>query len=145
MRIWKGDNNLLMFHMKQEGAIQQHIANNIARLREAQGMTQLDLGLALGYQEENAQSRISQYETGSRSPGKKTLDKIAQALHVPADQLIREEPAQYGKPDKPSPEADPFARRIVQILVDLDPESKRAVLKYAEEKKLVAHLRKKNK
>lgn len=45
-------------------------------------MQQRDLGLALGFQEPHAQTRISQYETGKRSPNKATLQQIAIILHV---------------------------------------------------------------
>lgn len=122
--------------MKQN--IKQKIAYNIAKLREQQGLTQLDLGISLGYQEENAQSRISQYETGSRSPGKNTLGKIAEILNVPADQLIREEAGTYeSKTKTPADETDPTIRRLNQIMSRLDADSRRAVLNYAKDKQTI--------
>jgi transcriptional regulator with XRE-family HTH domain len=55
---------------------------------EAAGLTQMDLGRALGFPGQNAQMRISQYETGKRSPGKQTMERIATILHVPVDALF---------------------------------------------------------
>ena len=50
-------------------------------------MNQLQFGLALGYPEDNAQSRVSRYETGNRSPSKQTLQKMAHVLHITVEQL----------------------------------------------------------
>lgn len=71
----------------EEKTLQEIIRKNIIFYREKSGMNQFQLGVALGYPEENAQSRISRYETGNRSPSKLTLEKLARVLHVTVEQL----------------------------------------------------------
>ena len=57
----------------------------IKKIRKHRGMTQKELGLAIGFDKKGADSRVAQYETGYRVPQKKTLDKIAAALTVPPE------------------------------------------------------------
>lgn len=71
----------------EEKSLQDIIRGNIAFYREKSGMNQLQFGLALGYPEDNAQSRVSRYETGNRSPSKQTIEKMARVLHVSVEQL----------------------------------------------------------
>ena len=54
------------------------IGEKIKRIRIFRGMTQKELGLAVGLTE----NRIAQYETNYRSPKKELLNQIAEALHV---------------------------------------------------------------
>ncbi|KJU86700.1 XRE family transcriptional regulator [Candidatus Magnetobacterium bavaricum] len=58
----------------------KNIADAIKRYREEIGLHQRDLGIAIGFKPDLAQTRISAYENGRRSPGKKTLEKIASVL-----------------------------------------------------------------
>ncbi|WP_329768212.1 helix-turn-helix transcriptional regulator [Stenotrophomonas muris] len=57
------------------------------RLREARlakGMTQAELGAALGLDDENsAAPRISRYERGDRMPDEETMEALAEALDLP--------------------------------------------------------------
>lgn len=46
------------------------------------GLTQKELGLAVGFEENTADVRIAQYETGTRTPKEDTLRKIAEVLDV---------------------------------------------------------------
>ena len=46
------------------------------------GMTQKELGLAIGFEEKGADNRIAQYETNYRVPKRELLDKMAEALRV---------------------------------------------------------------
>jgi SOS-response transcriptional repressor LexA len=71
----------------EEKTLQEIIRVNIVFYREKSGMNQLQFGLALGYPEDNAQSRVSRYETGNRSPSKQTLQKMAHVLHITVEQL----------------------------------------------------------
>ena len=41
---------------------------NIKRIRNIRGMTQKELGIAIGIGEESASPRMAQYETGNRLP-----------------------------------------------------------------------------
>lgn len=54
----------------------------IKKIRTFRGMTQKELGLAIGFEEKGADNRIAQYETNYRVPKRELLDKIAQALRV---------------------------------------------------------------
>ena len=51
-------------------------------LRNFRGMTQTDLGIAIGFPEKGANSRIGQYEINYRTPKKELLDEIARVLRV---------------------------------------------------------------
>lgn len=55
---------------------------NIKRIRNKRGITQKELGIAIGFGEESASPRIAQYETGSRTPRDEILKKIAEVLQV---------------------------------------------------------------
>ena len=58
------------------------IGANIKRIRNLKGMTQKELGLAIGFDERNADVRIAQYESGVRSPKEKYINGLAHALDV---------------------------------------------------------------
>lgn len=58
------------------------VGHKIKIIRKFRGMTQKDLGLAVGYEEKAAYNRIVQYETNYRVPKKELLDKIAKVLRV---------------------------------------------------------------
>ena len=79
-------------HMSNNDPLKETIAKNIALLRERNHLDQRDLGLRLGYKEDNAQSRISQYEKMVRSPSKKTLQKMAVIFGVPVGDLMHASP-----------------------------------------------------
>ncbi len=54
----------------------------IKRIRTFRGMTQKDLGIAIGFDEKGADNRIAQYETNYRVPKEELLKKMAQVLRV---------------------------------------------------------------
>ena len=54
------------------------VGEKIKRIRVFRGMTQKELGIAVGLTE----NRIAQYETNYRTPKKELLNQIAEALHV---------------------------------------------------------------
>lgn len=58
------------------------VGEKIKKIRTFRGMTQKELGLAIGFEEKGADNRIAQYETNYRVPKRDLLDKIAQALRV---------------------------------------------------------------
>ena len=58
------------------------IGANIKRIRNLKGMTQKELGIAIGFDERNADVRIAQYESGVRSPKEKYINGLAFALNV---------------------------------------------------------------
>ncbi len=55
---------------------------NIKRIRKFRGMTQKELGIAIGIGEESASPRMAQYETDNRTPRKEMLHKMAAVLDV---------------------------------------------------------------
>ena len=58
------------------------ISERIRCIRKKKGLTQKDLGVAIGFSEQVAEIRISQYESGSRTPKREILEKMASALDV---------------------------------------------------------------
>ena len=58
------------------------ISERIRHIRNLRGMTQKQLGLAIGFDEKTADIRIAQYESGTRTPKEKLLTDIATALEV---------------------------------------------------------------
>ena len=54
----------------------------IRHIRNLRGMTQKQLGMAVGFDEKTADVRIAQYESGTRTPKEKLLTDIATALEV---------------------------------------------------------------
>ena len=54
----------------------------IKRIRTLRGMTQKDLGIALGFPERSADVRIAQYESGSRTPKEDVIQEMAKVLKV---------------------------------------------------------------
>lgn len=51
-------------------------------VRKYRCMTQKELGILLGYPENQADIRIAQYENNSRKPKTKTIEKLASVLDV---------------------------------------------------------------
>jgi transcriptional regulator with XRE-family HTH domain len=59
-------------------------------IRNWRNLTQKELGVEVGFNESNADIRISQYENGARNPRKDTIEKMAKVLQV--DPWILAEP-----------------------------------------------------
>ena len=58
------------------------LGERIKRIRTFRGLTQRELGLKLGYEERNADVRIAQYESGTRTPKQALVELLAEALDV---------------------------------------------------------------
>ena len=59
------------------------IGERIRFVRKLKGMTQMELAEKVGLgNDDNARTRISQYENGIRTPKEETLEKISEALGV---------------------------------------------------------------
>ena len=58
------------------------IGERIKRIRNFRELTQKELGLAIGFDDNTADVRIAQYESGTRTPKEDTLKKIAEILSV---------------------------------------------------------------
>ena len=63
------------------------IGDKIQRIRDFRGMTQKQLGVAVGFDEKSADVRIAQYESGSRTPKADLIEKIADTLDVSTETL----------------------------------------------------------
>ena len=73
------------------------VGDRIKRVRVLRSFTQRDLGLAVGFEENTADVRIAQYETGTRTPKEDMLRKIAEILDVNYRSLY--EPSLYAAED----------------------------------------------
>lgn len=58
------------------------IGERIRFIRNLRGMTLKNLGIAVGFDKKNADVRMAQYESGTRTPKEKLTASIAQALDV---------------------------------------------------------------
>lgn len=63
------------------------IGARIKRIRNIRGMTQKELGIALGYGAKSADVRIAQYESGKRIPKEDVVDKLSSILSVSPEAL----------------------------------------------------------
>ena len=69
----------LRFHA---ASVIMNIGERIKRIRTLRGMTQKDLGIALGFPERSADVRVAQYESGSRTPKEDVVQEMAKVLKV---------------------------------------------------------------
>ena len=73
------------------------VGDRIKRVRNLRGMTQRELGVAIGFEAKTADVRIAQYESGTRTPKENTLRKISEVLDVNYRALY--EPTLYAAED----------------------------------------------
>lgn len=73
------------------------VGDRIKRIRNFRGMTQKELGIAIGFDEKSADIRIAQYESNTRTPKEELLRKIAKVLDVNYRSLY--EPTLYAAED----------------------------------------------
>ena len=73
------------------------VGDRIKRARNLRGMTQKELGIAIGFEEKSADIRIAQYESNTRTPKEELLHKIAEVLNVNYRSLY--EPTLYAAED----------------------------------------------
>lgn len=58
------------------------IGERIRFFRNLRGITQKHLGMSIGFAEKTADVRMAQYESGTRTPKKKLVNELANALDV---------------------------------------------------------------
>lgn len=63
------------------------IGDRIKQFRNRKGLTQKELGEAIGFESRTADVRIAQYEKGTRKPKKKYTDRMAEVLDVNREAL----------------------------------------------------------
>lgn len=61
---------------------------NIKKIREFRGITQKELGMAIGFDEASACPRIAQYEGEYRVPREKVLNRMAEVLQVDPRSIV---------------------------------------------------------
>jgi len=71
------------------------VGNRIKKIRNMRGMTQKELGLAVGFDEKSADIRIAQYESGTRTPKEKIITNISNVLKVNPKAITRLELNSY--------------------------------------------------
>lgn len=67
------------------------IGQKIKEAREAAGLTQLSLALAIGYKGDDAGAHICRLEKGDHEPRVRTLNRIAKALGTTVNKLLPSE------------------------------------------------------
>ena len=82
------------------------MGERIRRVRRLRGMTQRELGMALGFEASTADVRVAQYEAGTRRPKAALLESMAEALDVERHSL-----------EEPTVNSD---REIMYALFELD-------------------------
>ena len=87
------------------------IGDKIHRIRDLRGMTQKQLGMAVGFDEKSADVRIAQYESNTRTPKSELLSEIADILDVNINSLK-------------NPSLD-NTETFIHLLFDLEQESKK--------------------
>ena len=58
------------------------MGDKIHRIRDFRGMTQKQLGKAVGFDEKSADVRIAQYESGTRTPKQALVERLAEVLDI---------------------------------------------------------------
>lgn len=72
------------------GPLRRQFAQRLRALRQAQGISQTDLGVRMGLPPDVASARINRYEQGVHVPDLDTLDAMAKELGVPLPALFAE-------------------------------------------------------
>lgn len=93
------------------------LARRLAEARQRAGLSQRDLGLLAGLDPAVASPRINQYERGKHEPRGETLQRLAEALGVPAAYLLTD---------------DELLARLLLHWKDLTVRQKKQVLKDVE-------------
>ena len=62
--------------------------NNLARIRREKGLSQEELGIALGFDESCARMKVAQFEVGYQTPKRTVAEAIAKVLDVSLQDLI---------------------------------------------------------
>jgi len=69
--------------------LNKQVGANVRQAREAAGKTQLALAHEIGWAGDDAGAQISLYESGQKEPRISTLTRIAAALGVSIDVLLK--------------------------------------------------------
>ena len=100
----------------------ENISIKIKKLREQEGLSQLELSEKLGYK---SQGTVGMYETGKRVPDGETISKIASIFGVTTDYLLGNE-SSVNELETVFPEGVKVLRRASK---ELTPEAKDQMIK----------------
>lgn len=64
------------------------IEQQLKWFRHKKGLTQMELGIKLGYSREYAQKNVSRWELGLRPVPRKHLKRMAEILEMPVENLL---------------------------------------------------------
>lgn len=78
--------------MQDKQAPSSIVGRRLRERREALGLAQEKVGVAIGLDESSARARISRYELGVHEPPYETVKLLAEALRVPVTYMYCEEP-----------------------------------------------------
>ena len=70
------------YYILRKRGLNMSIGERIRYIRNLRGMTQKELGKAIGFDDRTADIRIAQYESGTRTPKANYVEAIAKALNV---------------------------------------------------------------
>lgn len=113
-RVW-------LFAMKERGL--EGFGERLAEIRKSRGLTQLDLGAAVGV----SKRVIAYYELESTQPPGAMLAELAHALGVAVDELLGTKPLK----EKLHPKTARLRKRL-QRVEHLPPADQKAVLKFVD-------------
>lgn len=65
-----------------------NIGRRIKIMRNQYDLTQIELGILLGFSSSSAEARVSQYETGLRRPGKSIIKQITEIFGLSQQLLL---------------------------------------------------------
>ena len=94
------------------------IGERIRYIRNLRGMTQKELGKAIGFDDRTADIRIAQYESGTRTPKANYVEAIAKALNVNEAWLMGYDVPMETKKE-PSPISEPPLTEEEEVLLSL--------------------------
>ncbi|KAF1306996.1 XRE family transcriptional regulator [Pseudomonas sp. SG-MS2] len=108
----------------------ESLSQRIKRLRKATGMSQAQLADACGWK---SQSRVGNYEAGTREPTLADIASIASALGVDQSELLLDSPPLEPSSTKPRSTADLVKQMLAKSGKGIPEEARKRLLAAAEE------------
>lgn len=108
------------------------LGDRLKSIRKGKSLTQQAFAKALS----TSPGYISEIEKGKKTPGGDFLTSLKREFQVDINWFLTGEATERTAPDPP----DQVTQKINQMLADMPEDKRRDVLKYAEEKKLLAEL-----
>ncbi len=100
----------------------KNLSEQIKRIRKQRGLSQKELGQRIGV----SQQVMTNYERGLREPNLETLLKIAGALDVSVEDLIKD------KPIKPEETTSRALQKRFEVIKKMPPEKQKAFILFID-------------